>query len=747
MNSKNKFFYFLQHERRIIWTGFIIGLILAVAYTAVLYHTMYSTDAKLYIKNLPKGNVITAYGDSGAVHSESGYSNPLFNYREILASETLAAKTYKTLSLRFPNDLTKMGIDDELEWADKFPKLLGTKVIPSTDIIKLDFKWGERKNTRAALSQVINDFKALNLDIRNETEVGNTKYIDEQQIRIDHELDAIRRKIQEYRTKYQATDIADESQQLTVARVDLQKQAQLLRSQMVFNKSKLGNLSQQLGIKSAGTALRATSIGSDPYLIELNQNLATAQQNYSRMKATYKDEYPGVKQAKSQVDSLAAAIDARKVESGGKAVIGRGLYDPSSSAIATDMARMQAESVSTSAQLKTLEEGISTMQAKENALPQKQQGLDVLLKQETALMNAYQQVSAKQMEAHLKQDMVMDNIVVLSSPGSVSWAFLDYFVKIFALLVLSTLGSLAIAWIRYDMEDKWADASEIEAVTGHKVLGVMPWLKKDEANADTGYFQSSKSLLGIAYGNIVNGLVARSYLDNVRTISFMSTTFSRKDSPIIHNVAATLSRLGKSVIIVDTDFENPAKLLTAMGLNVTANRDLSALIIETQQKLRMSTPLDQGELMRAVDECKVSIRHNPGGSNSAVTFQYLAPKANGNNIHELLSLPAFHAIVEILKHEYDFILLDSPSKPIIYPEVQTVVNISDAVVLISSMKSSRQDLAAAISFLEKVNAKILGIIPRDRSNVFEKQVFLERQSRGASTDDLLAQAIPDVRKS
>lgn len=737
MTSNYKILYFIKHEKSIILMGLIAGLVLAAGYLLMLYRPVYSSDAKIYIRNIPKSDVITTYGDSGSFKSESGYSNPLFNYREILTSESLATRTYPMLEQSYSKELAKLGVHSEAQWENKFGKIITTKVVPSTDIIKIDFKWSDKETTQKVFKLLIAEFKDLNLEIRKQHQVSNRKYLDEQLNRINNELNNVRAQIRTYRQQTHSIDIPNESIELTRARIELEKQAQLLKSQSAFNQAKLSDISKQLGMQNAQTALKAVGVGNDPLILELNQSLAAAQQNYAKLKSKFKDEYPAVKEVKSQVESLKASIENRTSETLGSSKMGRGIYDPASASIVTDMARTQADSVSVTAQMRALQKGISSLQQQERLLPNKQLGLDMLVKKEHALLLAYEQVSAKQMEAHLQESMIADNVVLLSRPSNPSWDMTELFVKLLVLTMLCTLGGLAAAWIKYDMEDKWLEPGEIEAVTGHKILGSMPWVKPEDYKVTATYFEGPKSIQGIAYGNMANALIARSYLTDSRIISFMATTISRKDSPITHNIAAMLSRLNKTVLLVDTDLEKPGKLLSALNVAPIQGGDLVNLILNTQSQIRLSQQVDEEALAEAISAALIPIACPSSQPEEQNTFYYLAAKQSNSNIHELLALPAFKRILDILKKKYEFILLDAPSKPLIYPEVETIANVSDASVLISSMESSKQDLIKAIGYLEKNNNQLMGIIPREKDNELAKYVELEsKQIFKPSKNDL-----------
>ena len=70
------------------------------------------------------------------------------------------------------------------------------------------------------------------------------------------------------------------------------------------------------------------------------------------------------------------------------------------------------------------------------------------------------------------------------------------------------------------------------------------------------------------------------------------------------------------------------------------------------------------------------------------------------------------SLLIILRADFEFILIDTPAKHYVFPEVPIIVNSSDAVVIVASRQTNRTELIRTIEKLETYNAKILGIISR-----------------------------------
>ena len=727
---KNKLLLLMLKEKKIIFSGIIIGFSLFLAYSIFFYVPLFSTYAKLFVRNIQKQDIITPYNGGSIVQSESGYSNPLFNLVQIIQSEEVASKVYDKTKIKYADDFKKFGINSKEHWYGIYSKLVKAKIEPSTDIITISFNWNNSKNAEDLLNIIVKEFKDTNLQIRKSVEIKQREYLDKQVISIGNQLDNIRKQIRNYKLKTKAIDVTNESTELTRARVDLEKQAEILRSDISYQNKKLSDFGSQLGFTDAKTVLRATAIGQDLYLLKLTQDLASAQQNYAKLQAKFTNKYPDVTAAKEEIHTISNNIQNREKESLSTVHINRGLYDGASQNIATDMSRVQAEKNSLIARYITLQRGINQLKSKEGELPGKILGLEELQKQEEALLIAYTNAKQKQMEARIKENQIVDNIFPLNEKISPVFLINRLLMKLIGFAMFGFLGATGIAWVKEDIENKWRNSKEIEDITGQKVLGVLPWVKSKTASSIRFLYKPS-SIMGIAFSNIASNISSKSYIDEAQVISFISTNISRENSSIVPNVSFALARLDKSVILVNTDFSSPSKLLKNItGAHFTNTNDIIDIINEVNKYIRLSKTADsQPErlfeiIARSLETALIPINIKMENGESVV-LNYLCTNKKIENINNYVATRGFKAIIEFLKHHYEFVLVDTPAKPLIYPEFSSIVNISDAVTIISSMDTNREALIKIVDKFTRSNIKILGIVPREVNSEIEHYYNLD----------------------
>ncbi len=724
MKKQSRELLLINKEKKLIIAGAIFGVLLFAAYCMFLYLPLYQTKTKILVRNIPKQNIMDSQRENPLMRSESGFSNPLFNILQIFASDKLAFRIYDKLGENYPTDMLKFKLKSNEKWPKILnKKLLKAKIEPSTDIIKISFSWVNKETTHKALNDIIAEFKAMNLEIRKEVEKRQSKYINQQLADIELKLNDVRNKIKNYKLKNYAFNIENELSELTRARIDLEKQAEVLRSTIAFEDSKLADLSRQLGFEDAKSALKATAIGEDQYLKNLNSDLTKAEQEYASLRAKFSVNYPDVKSVKNQIDVIKKNIEKRQKETLQNVIVKRGIYDKPSQDLVTDMARVQSDRFAHIAELKILEVGIKNLLNKESELPTKQVGLENLRKKESVLADAYNRVKQRQLNAIMNENEIVDNIVMLSEGSAPKFAFKSLLLKAVIFLIFGILLGASVAYIKQELQNKWMNSQEIEDSTGKKVVGIIPWVK--------GYYPSQEltldndSLLGLSYTNITRKLISLSYKDQVQAVSFVSTVDRRNNSTIIPNIAANMAKLNRSVILVDTDFSLANKMPEILDASEKSAFDLIDIIDEINKVTRFSKTIDLNLLNEIVQKAIVPITIRPEGG-EVLKFDYLYSKKDITNLYDYLATKGFEDILNYLKKTYEFVLIDSPTRPAFYPEVQAISSMADGVVIVSAMETNRNELLQVIDTIESSSAKVMGVLPRENNT--ELQKYFEQKS-------------------
>ncbi len=714
MNYKNKLLYLLFREHKTLLKGVLAGFVLLTAYLLFAYKPSYKTEVDLYIKNIPRNDIITIYNKSDVIQSQTGLSNPLYNLMKILKSPRLSSGMYDYLEENHPKGLKKYGVKNKNKFISKFPKDIKATIQPSTDILKVSFKWVEKDKTIEVFNTIINEFKNINLEIRKTGESKQREYLNKQIAELGRQLDDVRNEIKNYKIENGILEAKNEGIELAKVRIGLEKEIELLKSQLSSNERKIEELTSQLDIPDAKSAIKAASIGEDPYLVKLNQNLASTEQKLANLTAEFTDEYPAVIRIKGELEQIRVNINKRIKETLNDFEVEKGIYDSSSIIIVNNLAKAQSDKVSIKAKLEKLTESIEELRKKEAELPKKIAGLEVLQKNEQALADAYLKGSQKLMEASLKENQLVDNIFPLGNPKKPSFDLIELLIKSMSILMLGFLGAFSYIWVKDDIEDKWFDSSEIEKLTGRKVLGIIPWIRRYDTHQE-----ENKAILDLAYKNIANSIINRSYKEDAQVLSFISSSCSKRKSSITSKIFENIITTGTSAVLLDTDF-GPGRYEKDYGESSQKPEvDIIDTLREINKYLRMSESVDENLICGLIDRSMVKVTVT-GDNGIESSCDYIYSEKSVDDIYDFVSTPGFRVIIAYLKKKYELVFIDIPAKPVFFPEIENITGISDAVIILSAMETNKEELIKIVNKFSESDKKILGIISRQEDTEAEK---------------------------
>ncbi len=185
-----------------------------------------------------------------------------------------------------------------------------------------------------------------------------------------------------------------------------------------------------------------------------------------------------------------------------------------------------------------------------------------------------------------------------------------------------------------------------------------------------------------AYKNIRIRLL--SMLDEIggKVVAFSSPNASEGKSTTAVNMAITLSQLNKKVILIDMDIRRATIHKKLKIDNFTGLSDL---------------------LAREVSFEDAVTKYNP-------YLDILTSGSITNNPSDLIGSTDFDKLLEKLREEYDFVIIDTPPVNVVSDSL-SISQKCDGVILITRIAvTTYADVRAAISSLEELNVNILGTV-------------------------------------
>ena len=229
-----------------------------------------------------------------------------------------------------------------------------------------------------------------------------------------------------------------------------------------------------------------------------------------------------------------------------------------------------------------------------------------------------------------------------------------------------------------------SDQTDLEFL-GEKILGELSYLPK----AEKGFAESFKNELGAV--EVLRELRANLILDEknkeIRTICITSANKGEGKSTFISALAASISELQKSVIIIDMDVRSPSIdriLKIPIGLGLVNYLDAEATVREVIYKTKIS-----------------NVWIIPAGKNEKTT-----------DLTTLLYKPGFASFKKWLKEEckFDYILLDAPALNLTADSKIIAKQADGVIILAEHNKTLKREINLAKTILKKLDIPIIGTV-------------------------------------
>lgn len=200
-------------------------------------------------------------------------------------------------------------------------------------------------------------------------------------------------------------------------------------------------------------------------------------------------------------------------------------------------------------------------------------------------------------------------------------------------------------------------------------------------------FLHTKSPISEAYRTLRTNIQFLSMNSNLKKIMITSANPGEGKSYAIANLAVSLARSGKSVLVVDADLRKPAQ----HKLFWLENKEGLSLALTGGQNQKSDY---QSYIRDTVVEGVRVLTAGPISSNPA----------------ELLGSEGMKALVEELSEHFDMVLFDTP--PILAATDAAILaqEVDGVILVLSSGKVNREDAKRAKELLDQVGAKMLGAV-------------------------------------
>ena len=246
--------------------------------------------------------------------------------------------------------------------------------------------------------------------------------------------------------------------------------------------------------------------------------------------------------------------------------------------------------------------------------------------------------------------------------------------------------SIILVMLQEALDQSIKVPAELENITGQNALGITHYIgkKKGEVRPEQQYIQDQRSLFSEAINTIRTGVLLSNIDKPPKSILITSSKASEGKTTLAINLAASLSQLGKTLLI-EVDLRKPA---------VAKDLDLKDVKYGLVDILAGRCQVDEA-ITKVQEEKQLSV---------------IACGEIPKNPIALLNSAAFDKLVELLRARYEYIIFDSPpTLPV--SDSCVLAQIADAtLVAVKANATKRSMVNETLSRLERANAKIAGCV-------------------------------------
>jgi len=561
---------------------------------------------------------------------------------------------------------------------EKLRRQISIETFRDTDVIEIHAEDGDPQLARDIANSVANNYILVNQEYNRASAESASVFLEKQLATVKDELARAEEETEHYKRSKGISDLdAETRQQIEVlgkleselASAEATAQAATARSQVIEEK-----LSQQERFR-----LRASTEKSNPVVEELQAELARLEAQRAGLLEEYTTESHNVRAVDAQIDNLKKQLSQQL-----KTVLASTTRGTSSvhDELLTDDARNRAAAVAARKRVAALGQMLRRAEAQLNDMPSREKELARLVRAQNVADRVYTLLLEKYHEVRIAEAMslssarLVESAVVPEFPVKPRKKLNIALACIFGLI----LGIMLASLVEY-LDDTIKDPDEVSELIGAAMLGTVPRLSEDDPTLVTR--AEPKSALIEAFQTIHANLNFASVDQTVESLVITSAGPGEGKTSVAANLALTMARQGKQVIVVDADLRRPTVhkrfgIDNAEGLTtvLASDRSVEDVLIATEVE---------------------GLRILPSGP--------IPP-----NPVELLASDKMMGLCQALSNKADLVLYDTP--PIVMvSDAPTLAAQADGVLLVIEQGGTSKRLVTEVQdILTRAHARTIGAV-------------------------------------
>ncbi len=670
--------YLVKVKRR--WKPALAIFLLTLGVTgalSLLQRKTYQAEGKLLFKqNSAVGNLEEIGGDAGALNALVNDQTPLTTQIQILESEPVVQEVIDRQKLT-DNDGDPLKVKD-------FRKKLTAEVVGGTDVVAISYKHADPEMASKIVNTLMDVYKQEQIE-GNQKDPGAAKaFLDQEIPTVEAKVKSVEEEISNFRTENNIVDLAEEKKNLVADLGAINREITVTGSQLQGMQAQSGALQSQLGL-NLQQAVRANQLGSYPEVQSILDQLAQTESDLATERQRFNDGHPVIASLSEKKSALTQQLRNLIAVNVGEGVnVSQGLLRNENGTKENQLEKFisfKIEELSLQRQVAALYQSQQRLLARAKVLPQLEQKDRQLVRQAESAGKTYETLLDNLSKVTLAASSDSGNADVVEYASVPEKGSSGRTVLLALGLVLGAfLANLSIVLL--EMQDRSIQSLvEIKKKFPYQTVGIT----RLEPPAYQGQIitrDEPDSFSSEVYRMIQANLKFLTSDKPPKVILVTSSVPEEGKSTVTANLAAAISQLGRSVLLVDGDLRRSSQhrlwgVDNRQGLKdiVTDNINPPSIIKQPMPKLDLLT--------------SGIVESNP-----------LA----------ILDSPAMSDFIGRSRRDYDLILIDAPPLPVT-ADVLTISKLVDGILFVTRPGVVEQESAElAQEALATTGQKILGMV-------------------------------------
>ncbi|MDY6902338.1 MAG: polysaccharide biosynthesis tyrosine autokinase [Cyanobacteriota bacterium] len=682
-----KFWYIIK--RRWLPATFILTISVgAAAILGSVKKPVFEAQGKLLIKKINQTSALTGLGgEIGQLESLDVKSSPINTEIEVISSKPLLIKTINTLNLKDKNGVPLKPKD--------LAKFIQLKAIPTTDVLAISYEAKNPKEAGAVVNKLMKLYMENNIQTNRAAAVAAGDFIAKQLPETENIVNQAEKALRSFQQKHNVISLEEESRSAIAIQKDLETKITDTKIALAEATVRSQSLQQKVGMNFRD-AIDTDSLKSSTGVQQVLNNLQKIENDLALAQTRFYPAHPTVQSLISQRNALQNLLNSRVIEvtRNNLSLNSRNLQiGEVTQKLTEDLTKSEVEAVALKNRLDSLFKALAIHQKRVQILPQLEQQEKKYERQLETARTTHENLLQKLQEVRVTENQNIGNARIIE-PAFVTKKSTKS-TKIMFVILGGAFGTiLATAMVvLLELKDRSIKTlKEIRKLFEYTLLSTIPSLKKKSyINLKDNDLDSLPEIpvrdnpdlpIADAYRMLQANLKFISSDKPLQVIVVTSSVPKEGKSTVSANLAAAMAQLGKRVLLVDADMQNPMQH-NLWGVNNA--KGLSDIIVG---QVEFETVVSAGML----------------------SLDVLSAGAITPNPLFLLDSRKMETLIEDFKNTYDFVIIDAPSL-MMRADALALGKMADGVLLVARpgvLTSS--DANAAKEALTRSTQNVLGMV-------------------------------------